>query len=259
MLDQFQERLNAGVAYDPNRRPEAVQSLESWSGASDELNYAPTRHVKGALRACAGIRRLWVSAADEALIDEAAEVRGLEVLFVERPTAVSFASLGKSPSLRALGIFNTQEVLTLESLATLTRLRTLSLRNLSRVHDLSPLGSLPDLEALAIDGPVERNWKVDSLAPLGSLVKLQSLFIASLLVSDGLLTPLSICGHYGFCSAPGASRRSNFAGSCRLFPGWSVPGSSRSGSRDHSKHSTPRDRPREAIALIEDDLRELER
>lgn len=190
MFDQFQERLKAGVAFDPKRRPEAVQSLESWPGASDELHYTPTRHVKGALRACAGIRRLWVSGADEALIDEAAEVRGLEVLFVERPSAVSFASLGKSSSLRTLGIFNTQKVLTLESLATLTRLRTLSLRDLSRVHDLSPLGSLPDLEALAIDGPVERHWKVDSLAPLGSLVKLQSLFMASLLVSDGLLTPL---------------------------------------------------------------------
>jgi hypothetical protein len=190
MLDQFQERLKAGVAYDPKRRPEAVQSLESWSGASDELHYTPTRHVKGALRACAGIRRLWVSGADEALIDEVAEVGGLEELFVERPSAVNFASLGRSPSLRALGIFNTQKVLTLESLATLTRLRTLSLRNLSRVNDLSPLGSLTDLDALAIDGPVERNWQVDSLAPLGSLEKLQSLFMASLLVTDGLLTPL---------------------------------------------------------------------
>ncbi len=89
------------------------------------------------------------------------------------------------------GIENATKVTDIEWLGKMQGLRSLTLMDLKRLRDLTPLGQLTDLEALAVAGGIWNRMKVESLAPLGKLSRVRYLHITNLQPDDRSLAPLT--------------------------------------------------------------------
>jgi hypothetical protein len=189
--DQFQQRLLAGVAYDPKRLPAAVSDLAQAERNTSELNYQPKKHRAGMLSEFGKLVRLKITSATDEIVREAAALPQLEVLFLEAPRLTEVSALAGAPRLSTLGVRNPKGLVSLESFSVLRQLRVLALMNAPQVSDLGPVGELTGLEAFAADGANEKNWKIDSLAPLRTLKRLRQLFITATEVRDAKLAPLA--------------------------------------------------------------------
>jgi hypothetical protein len=92
---------------------------------------------------------------------------------------LKFFHLGSSPSVESIDVFQEE-----------AQLIVLQLENIKKIRDLSPLGSLNQLEGLAIEGSMWTTQIVDSLWPLSNLQNLRYIFLANLRTLDKTLKPL---------------------------------------------------------------------
>ena len=127
------------------------------------------------------LRRLWLSGGPLASIDGIEHLESLESL-----------------DLRFIRIDD------LTALAGLPNLTALRLKCLPHLRDLGPVGTLPGLRELAIDGAHERQWRMHlgSLSALRSASSLERLSISYTTVDDGDLSPLLELPNLRFVELP---------------------------------------------------------
>jgi hypothetical protein len=187
-----QERIEAELSFEWDHLPSAVTSpIEISKDAKDARLLRKGKSLRG-ISSFIGLRRIWAYSVDQELLEELCCLSELEVLFIDRVSAVDLSQLDRLTKLRALSIENAQKINDLSWLPKLKSLRSLGLCDLESLHDLSELANQVQLSSIAIDGGVLRPMRVTSLIPLSSLKNLQFISLVNCRVSDESLQPL--CG-----------------------------------------------------------------
>jgi hypothetical protein len=179
-------RIEGGVGFEWDRLPAAVTSVSGVDPEAADVVFRRegTSHV--GLHRYTAIRRLWASQVDAAFLDEIAAMPALEMLSLQRVTAINLQPLVR---LRRLIVRDATRVVDLEWTRALA-LESLALENLKSVCSLEPLADQHGLRALAVEGAMWTAMRVHSLEPLRNLERLEYLFLTNLRVRDGSLRPL---------------------------------------------------------------------
>ena len=125
----------------------------------------------------------------------------LESLFIKWSSIQDLAPLTELERLTALYVGSSTRVESIEVLGRMTSLRWLSLENLKRIDDLSPLARLTGLEGLIVQGSMWTTQRVKTLQPLASLQGLRYLGLANLRAGDNTLSPLFALSKLEYVSA----------------------------------------------------------
>ena len=182
-------RIDGGVGFEWDRLPAAVTSVSGVDPEAADVVFRRegTSHV--GLHRYTAIRRLWASQVDAAFLDEIAAMPALEMLSLQRVTAINLQPLARLLRLRRLIVRDATRVVDLEWTRALA-LESLALENLKSVCSLEPLADQHGLRALAVEGAMWTAMRVHSLEPLRNLERLEYLFLTNLRVRDGSLHPL---------------------------------------------------------------------
>jgi hypothetical protein len=132
----------------------------------------------------------WILDGDQALVEELAELVWIRRLYLLGATLHDIRPLSRLRALETLTLDGCLKLRSLAGLERLSSLMALNLRDVRHVHALDPLGDLSGLRALAVQGGVWNDMKVESLAPLDRLSAVEELDLAGLRVTDESLRPL---------------------------------------------------------------------
>lgn len=207
MAHEFTERdIRKGFWYyrpDEHFPPMAVTRPEEYDG-SPRLNVACTQTSLGShaqrklvdhwcqfLPTCRNLEFLWFSSKVPAdLFEAACRVPRLRGLWIKRSGIQHLDSLTRAVDLRFLHLGSSTQVKTIQPLGLLKRLEWLEVENFKKIHDISDVGKLHNLQGLAIEGSMWGTQVVEALEPLSRLRQLRHLSIANLRARDKTLAPL---------------------------------------------------------------------
>jgi hypothetical protein len=185
-----QERVEAELSFEWDSLPPAVTSPNEILGnAQDARLLRKGKSLRG-ISSFTRLRRIWAYGVDQELLEELCCLSELEVLFIDRVSAVDLSSLGRLPKLRALSVENAQKIRNLSWLPKSNSLRSLGLIDMKSLHDLSDLANQVQLSSIAIDGGALTPMRIASLVPLSSLKDLLFISLVNCRVSDESLQPL---------------------------------------------------------------------
>ena len=138
------------------------------------------------------LRELSALGANQAFLEEIAELTGLEYLDLGWPvTATDLAPLGNLANLRHLEINSPRNIADFIPLLGLPKLERLFIENARHLHGLGWLRPLKDrLVALGIEGSLYTPQPIDSLAPLAGFA-LEALFLTNTRLADQDLSPIA--------------------------------------------------------------------
>jgi Leucine-rich repeat (LRR) protein len=143
-----------------------------------------------------GLQKLWVlSPVNSHAIEEIAQIRTLEFLYLQRMNADDLAPLAALENLTSLLMLNGTKITDLSPLQKLSRLESLDLFNFKKCKDLEPLGEMTSLKALAVEGGMSNIVEVETLHPLSRLQRLTYLSLIALKSKDESLKPLAALPH----------------------------------------------------------------
>jgi hypothetical protein len=112
------------------------------------------------------------------------------ILHLEAVHDADLSAVSSCTALAGFAVDWNTKLETIDFLAHLPRLQALSLVDIKRLHDLSPLSALIALRSLQLAGGIWSKLVVDTLEPLAQLTVLAELRMISLKVRDGRLEPL---------------------------------------------------------------------
>lgn len=124
------------------------------------------------------------------LFEAACAVPRLESLSVKWSAIASLDAISSATSLRSLFLGSSPGVACLDPLSSLAGLEHLFIENVADPVDLSFVKELGRLREFGLSASRGRKLKVRTLDPLGSLTQLELLWLVSLQVQQGGLTPL---------------------------------------------------------------------
>jgi hypothetical protein len=133
----------------------------------------------------ARLTEIWTYRLDRARVEALVAAAPLELLSISGTHASDLGFLGGATRLRGLAIDWNNRCESIDFLRELTRLEILSLQDMKRVRDLSPIAALTGLEGLQIAGGMDARMEVASLAPLAGLPCLRDLRLANIRILDG--------------------------------------------------------------------------
>jgi hypothetical protein len=112
------------------------------------------------------------------------------ILHIEGSHSADLSAVARHGQLRGLAIGWNTKLSSLEFLEKAALLGALSLENLKRVHDLTPLAALSRLRSLELSGGMDTKLDVETLQPLAKLTGLKELQLVNIRITDNRLTPL---------------------------------------------------------------------
>ncbi len=142
------------------------------------------------LQSMKALRRLQVREISQEQLDLIRTLKDLTELRVFGFRGANAAPLGQLSKLEILTFEWAPKVETLAWLAKLTALRVLTLGDLKRVTEFSPVGKLANLNFLYICGGATSTQTVTSIAPVGQLKKLEELSLFAQVNGDDI-SPLA--------------------------------------------------------------------
>jgi hypothetical protein len=179
------------------RRPDELTDSEGLciSCTQTELPAAQQRRLVGEwcerLPTLSRVRILWFdSQVPQNLFDAACRMKNLVSLWIKWSSIKNLAEIDQCRSLRHLHVGSSAQIQSIDALGAMTDLRSMSLWNLKRISDFSPLSPLTGLEELAISGGLWGLQKVHSLAAFAELESLKLLNLGGVKCLDGSLRPL---------------------------------------------------------------------
>jgi hypothetical protein len=189
---------------DENFPPPFVRTPEEFGGA-ERINIACTQTGLPAkaqrelvVRWCEALptfrdlRYVWFqSKVTQNLFEAACKLPQLEGLYVKWSAIENLEPLAAASELQNLHLGSSARVKAIEPLTELKRLVRLDLDNLKEIRNLTSIGKLTGLVALAFTGAEFKRNTVESLEPLGNLHALRWLHIGSLRTDDHSLRPLA--------------------------------------------------------------------
>lgn len=183
--------VDAGVAFDTDRLPKLVMTLDGVPDGVEELTLLRQNKSHRGLSRFKRLRHLWAGRVNQEMIEEISGLPELEVLRIKNMSAASLEPLGRNRKLKRLIIKGGSKVPDLEWTRSLPpTLEVLHLESLFRATDIGPIGELSQLNTLGLEGGMDRKLELKNLDPLGALSKLQYLFLAATRVADKSLVPL---------------------------------------------------------------------
>jgi Leucine-rich repeat (LRR) protein len=185
-----QERIDSGLGFDWDLLPSWVTSSQNIKEDQTELRLRREQKSHKGLKHFQHLKRLWAYGVNQDFIDEIAELKNLETLYVEKLTAQDLSPLWKLKNLRFLIIRGATSIENLDWVEGLNSLTGLSVENCKKVTELQPLAQLSNLTAIGIEGGMWEPMRVQTLSPLSGINSLEYLFMTNLRVSDGSLKPL---------------------------------------------------------------------
>lgn len=140
------------------------------------------------------LRELFAGSVNQNMMDEIAELKNLEVLFLGYPiTADDISAIAGLKKLHTLKIDSPRKITDFSFVLDLPNLHTLLIENAKHLNDLGFLASAHRLKVIGVEGDMSTMQKVDSLKPLGGLKSLEVLFLTTVQLKDKDLTCLATC------------------------------------------------------------------
>jgi hypothetical protein len=138
------------------------------------------------------LRYLWFSSrVNQAVLEACCENPNIEGLFLKWGSIKDISGLKHMKILKFLHIGSAPSVESIAVFREMTNLTVLDIENFKKIQDISPLGSMIQLEGLAIEGSMWTTQVVESLTPLCDLENLRYIFLANLRTLDKTIKPLS--------------------------------------------------------------------
>jgi hypothetical protein len=193
----FARRIAAGIAIDPSDVPPQVASAADIGSAQSDACIRADGRPSADLRHKRALRRLWLDAASDEWLHEAAELDQLETLVVNGTSSSNLAVLGRAVGLQRLLVRDAPQLKSIEFVSTLRGLKVLGVLDAPRIWALEPLRELTQLTAFAMEisprgADAGMEGRVQTLDPLAALLALESLHLVSLKVADERLEPLTV-------------------------------------------------------------------
>jgi hypothetical protein len=161
------------------------------SGAETRLSIlGGTKHLER-LGEFTGLEALWAGEVNAAQLEQIVSLTDPEYLMVNGVRAEDLSSLARLRRLRALEIIWDTKVSDVSFLTQMTGLHLLGISHCPRVHDLSPIAALRNLEVLDLSGGMWSVFKPDTLQPLAGLDRLWGLSMTNIRVGDQSLEPVA--------------------------------------------------------------------
>jgi Leucine-rich repeat (LRR) protein len=183
--------LDAGIAFDRDRLPKLVMTLDGVPDNLEELTLLRQEKSHRGLSKFKRLRHLWAGRVNQEMIDEISGLPDLEILRIKNMSAASLEPLAQNRKLKRLIIHGGNKVPNMEWTRGLPpTLEVLHLESLFRATEIGPLAGLSQLKTLGLEGGIDRKLELKSLEPLGALSNLQYLFLAATRVADKSLAPL---------------------------------------------------------------------
>jgi Leucine-rich repeat (LRR) protein len=186
-----QDRIDAGISFDWNALPAVEVSLANVPQDTVELRFCRERFSFRGINRFNSLKRVWLYSVNQDFLEALSEVSTLETIYIKGFTATDLKPLSKLKQLRRLVLENNPKVENLDWVRGLGDLNALLISDFKRIKNLEPLGDLPNLSALGVEGGMDTPMRVDSLEPISKLLKLRLLTLTNLRVTDKKLSPLS--------------------------------------------------------------------
>jgi hypothetical protein len=183
--------FDAGIAFDRDRLPKLVMTLDGVPDDVEELTLARQGRSYRGLSRLKRLRHLWAGRVNQEMIEEIAELPELEILRIKNMSAASLEPLARNRKLKRLIVHGGNKVPDMEwTLGLSQTVEVLYLESLFRATDIRPIGELGQLRTLGLEGGMDRKLELTSFAPLETLSNLQYLLLAATRVADKSLAPL---------------------------------------------------------------------
>ncbi len=136
------------------------------------------------------LREIWFLHVKPETLDRVLKSADPEILRIEGVQTDDLSCLSRLGRVRGLAIEWNTKLESLDCLRPLQRVDTLSLNDMKRIRDLSPIAEIGGLRQLSLAGGMWSDLDLETLAPLAALKDLEVLWIAATRVRDGSLAPL---------------------------------------------------------------------
>jgi hypothetical protein len=185
-----QERIDAEIGFEWDTLPPFIESVSQLPLGASQVRLRRVSNSHRGVSKLSGVKKMWAHGVNQDFLHEISALKDLEVLYMEKVTAVDLSAVNTLPSLRSLSVIDAPKMLDLSWLPMQPTLRSLAIVNAKEVHDLAPLAQLTHLTALGIEGSMWTPMRVSSLQPISQLRQLQFLSMTNLRVKDQSLRPL---------------------------------------------------------------------
>lgn len=183
--------FDAGIAFDLDKLPKLVQTLDGVPDDAEELTLLRQEKSHRGLSKLKRLRHLWAGRVNQEMMEEIAELPELEILRIKNMSAASLEPLARNRKLKRLIISGGNKVPDMAwTLGLPPTLEVLHLESFFRATDIGPLGQLSQLRTLGLEGGFDKKLELESLAPLSTLKNLHYLLLAATRVADKSLAPL---------------------------------------------------------------------
>jgi hypothetical protein len=127
---------------------------------------------------------------NQALLEAAAQITGLEALYIKWGSIKDLSPIANCQSITALDIGSSPSLTGLTTLTNLPSLRCFRLENVREAHDISFAAGCPGLGEFGAGGSMYTELKIDHLWPLRECQKLELVWLISASVRRDGLRPL---------------------------------------------------------------------
>jgi hypothetical protein len=184
--------------------PKIISNPEDYAGGellsctpTQISNCTPYQQKKITRRWCEAIPRfesvrvIWFHCrVTQDLFDAACSLPKIEAIYIKWSGIKSLRKAADCRHLRHLHVGSSTQVESIEPLARMTNLLTLSLESLKRIQDYSPLEPLVDLQGLSIDGSMWTTQKIKDLEFVKPLKELRFLTLINTRLIDKSFDPI---------------------------------------------------------------------
>jgi hypothetical protein len=185
-----QERVDAELGFEWDTLPPFVEDVSQISLGAAQVRLCRVAKSHRGISNLSGVKKLWAHGVTQDFLHEISALKDLEVLYMEKVTAVDLSAVNALPLLRSLSVIDAPKITNLSWLPMQPTLRSLAIENAKAIHDLAPLSQLTHLTALGIEGSVLTPMLVSSLEPISTLRRLRFLFMTNLRAKDESLAAL---------------------------------------------------------------------
>jgi hypothetical protein len=172
-------------------RPQFTDDLANVDISSTELLIrGKTKNIKR-LKSFSNLIKLWIYTVNQKEFDAILNLVNPKMLHIYEMRVEDLSAISSLTNLEVLGLEWNTKANNLWDLSNNTYLKSLSIKDFSKLNDINPLQNKKSLEILILSGGVWNTLKLNSLEPLRFLSDLKYLGLSNIKVLDESLEPIS--------------------------------------------------------------------
>ncbi|WP_339209155.1 leucine-rich repeat domain-containing protein [Bacillus sp. FSL R5-0432] len=174
-----------------DKRPEVVHDLADVDENSTELLIIGKTINIEKLKSFSNLTKLWIYKVDQKEFNTILSLVNPKMLFVHELRVEDLSMISSLKDVEVLALEWNTKAQSLWDLSKNTFLKSLSIKDFSKLNDIAPLQKNTGLELLELSGGVWNSLNLNTLQPLRYLKNLKYLCLSNIKVKDESLEPIS--------------------------------------------------------------------